>query len=529
MNKNSITLLAVVIAIASVVTPILAAINLARTQSQEAEASHMLSYARNALSRADGTADQFATGLTRLRTAHFSNPCAEQSLALMRDIDLSSSYLQAVGYVSGGRMICSSLGSDEPAFDLGPVDLITKRGVSVRYNLKVPFAPDTRFIALELDNYAVIVHKALLLDIDTTEQEVSLATFSLAGKGETFAARGHIDAKWITRLGQSRQVTFTDNGYVVAIVGSEKYAIGALAAVPVAYLDRRMRNVALWLVPIGVVAGLVLAYAVFWLAQRRMAMPAVLKNALKRRQFFLQYQPLVDLGSGRCVGCEALIRWQLPNGQLVPPDLFIPVAEQTGLITRITEHVMQMVAEDVGDIFRRYPGFHIAINLSSQDFDSPQLVESLRTLIRHAGGKASNLIVETTERGFLQAHVTRAVLEKIRATGIQIAIDDFGTGYSSLAYLNTFELDYLKIDKAFVDTIGIDAATSHVVSHIIEMAKTLKLKIIAEGVETEAQANYLRERGVHFAQGWLFGKPMSLSEIEVKLREGVVKDGDAAP
>lgn len=520
MNKKAVVVLAVVVAVTAVVVPIIAAIDQARRQGLEAEQEHMLSYAHDVLGRSEGTAEQFDAGIRKLREARETDPCSERSLALMRDIDLSSSYLQAIGYVSQGRLVCSSLGKHGRGIDLGPADLVTSRGVAIRNNLKLPFAPDATFVALELNGYVVIVHKDQPIDIKTHERDVSLALFSLAGKGTGLSARGPVDPKWINRLGKRREVVFRDDGYVVAVVGSEKYAIGALAALPVSYLDRRIRDVAAVLIPLGLVAGLTLAYAVFWLTQRRAAMPTVLKAALKRNQFFLDYQPVVDLRTGRCVGAEALIRWRQPNGSVVRPDLFIPVAEQTGLIARITARMMRLVAGGAGQIFRAHPDFHIAINLSADDIQSDHVIEALAALIRDAGCGPANIIVEVTERGFLQADIARGMLSKIRATGVQIAIDDFGTGYSSLSYLGTFELDYLKIDKSFVDTIGTGAATSHVVKHIIEMAKALDLKMIAEGIETEAQAQYLREHGVQYAQGWLFGKPMPLHEIAKRLAHG---------
>jgi sensor c-di-GMP phosphodiesterase-like protein len=167
-----------------------------------------------------------------------------------------------------------------------------------------------------------------------------------------------------------------------------------------------------------------------------------------------------------------------------------------------------MVAKDLPQLIQLDSDFKVAINLSAQDVSSEGTVDVLQRLLQTSGAHSSNLEVEATERGFLQGVEARKILARIRKMGIGVSIDDFGTGYSSLSCLQTLGLDTLKIDKAFVDTIGTDGATSQVVLHIIEMAHSLNLDMVAEGVETEAQALFLRERSVRYAQGWLFGKPM---------------------
>lgn len=516
MNKSLAIALTLVVATVAVGVPVWLAIIESERQGLEAVTERTLGYARDVLRRSDSTVDQVVSGFARLEGSGDADPCSESQLGTMRQIDLSSKYVQAIGYLEDGRLLCSSLGRDTKGMAIGAPDFITPRGVAVHKNLRLPFAPQESFIALGQDHYVAIIHKDLPIDITTTEQDSSLAIFAL-GEATPMSSRGFINRDWVGRLDGRSEATFIDGGHVVAVAKSQRYRSAAVAAVPMHHLSARTREVALRLVPVGIVAGVVLAIAVLLLARTQMAIPAAIKSGLKRRQFFLLYLPVVDLATREWVGAEALIRWRRPGGELIMPDFFIPLAEQNGLIEQLTHCVFQLVARDAGTFMKRHPAFHIAINLSAADLHSPHLLSLLDGLLAETGVSPHNVLVEITERGLINVDAVRQVLHDVRAKGFRIAIDDFGTGYSSLSYLEALEVDYLKIDKSFIDAIATEAPTSNVVHHIIGMAKSLELRMIAEGVETQEQAQFLRERGVEFAQGWLFGKAMPFTELEQRM------------
>ena len=512
MEKRATIIVTLFIAFVAIAAPIVLTLQQARKQGFDLQTAHLLGYARDVVRRTDSAGDQIHAGIERLVATRTTQPCSEENLGTMRSIDLSSTYIQAIGHVSDERLMCSSLGSHGPGLPLGPVDVVLRSGASLRYSVSLPFNSDVSYLVMERFGYAAIVHKDLPIDATTAEQDVSLATITLTNQ-RFFASRGFVKQQWAEAVSDQQQATFVDGDYVVAVARSDKYNIVGIAALPIHYLDRRARDLATVLVPIGLLGGIVLALAVLYLAKLQLSMPSVIRTALRRKEFFLNYQPVVELSTGKWVGAEALIRWRRPSGEMVRPDLFIQAAEDSGLIERITQQVIELVRQDAANLFSQYPEFHIAINLSSADLKSERALGLLKQLAADLKAGPHNIIVEATERGFMHADAAKKVIETLRGGGIRVAIDDFGTGYSSLSYLESFQVDLLKIDKSFVDTMDMDAATSHVVPHIIEMAKALKLEMVAEGVEREPQARYLRDHGVQYAQGWLFGKPMSMADL----------------
>jgi sensor c-di-GMP phosphodiesterase-like protein len=175
--------------------------------------------------------------------------------------------------------------------------------------------------------------------------------------------------------------------------------------------------------------------------------------------------------------------------------------------------VLSLIARDTDGYLAGRPDFHVAINVCAGDLQTRAIVGKLERLIAHCNASPSNFILEITERGFLDLDAARQVLKELRAHDIEVAIDDFGTGYSSLSYLESLHVDYLKIDRSFIEAIGTGAPTSQVVGHIIEMARTMRLRMIAEGIESEAQAAFVRSHKVQFAQGWSFGRPMPFADV----------------
>jgi sensor c-di-GMP phosphodiesterase-like protein len=502
--------------LAAIGGPLTVAFLMAERDAQSAELRHMTNHARDMLLRAASTEEQIHGGIASLVALGSPDPCSEESLALMRRIDLGSSFIQAIGHVAGNSIVCSSIGTRPGDLDIGPPDMIHPDGEKVRTSVEFPPVPGTTFVVVERDGFGAIIHKGLVLGTSVGANEVSLALFSLPNL-QILTARGEIKPEWLEALDDQIEVAFVDDTHAVAIVASTDQPVAALAAEPKAILDQGTRDAALVLVPIAVIAALGLAFAVLYLARMQLAIPALIKSALRRNEFFLLYQPIAELATGRWVGAEALIRWQRRGGEVMRPDLFIPIAEEAGLIRRITKRVMDLIAIDARDLFRGRPDFYVSVNLSSADLHGDVTVELVDELATAVQSRRGNLMVEATEHSFTDSARANRTIAALRKRGVRVAIDDFGTGYSSLASLATLQLDVLKIDKAFIDTIGTDAATSNVILHIIEMARSLDLELVAEGVETDAQAAFLRAHGVRYAQGYFFAQPMPMADMRAAL------------
>jgi diguanylate cyclase (GGDEF)-like protein/PAS domain S-box-containing protein len=248
-----------------------------------------------------------------------------------------------------------------------------------------------------------------------------------------------------------------------------------------------------------------------------------LRHALADREFELHYQPQGDIESGDVVALEALVRWQRPGHGLVPPDRFIGIAEESGLIVPLTEWIIDEVCRQIR-VWRDggLPALPVAINLSPVQFRREGLFDMTMDKIRAYGLTTADIQFEITENVLmLNAESVLRTLEELRAAGIHLIIDDFGTGYSSLSYLKRFPIVKLKIDKSFVRDVTIDADDAAITSAIIGMATSLKLGVVAEGVENAAQLEFLRRHHCQTMQGYLLSRPLPPAQIEQVLRDGL--------
>lgn len=246
-----------------------------------------------------------------------------------------------------------------------------------------------------------------------------------------------------------------------------------------------------------------------------------LRFAIERKEFSMHYQPLVSLEDGAIIGFEALLRWQHPRRGFVPPFEFIPIAEDSGLIIPITDWILQETTDQLAAWQKISPSHQdliVSVNISGKHLAQDGLIEEVKKVLQASKIKPNCLKLEITESVAMEnAEKTIVILNKLKELGVQLSIDDFGTGYSSLSYLHRLPFDTLKIDRSFVNNVGDNGENSEILQTIISLAKNLKMRAIAEGIETETQLQILRDLNCDFAQGYLFSKPLPKEEMEKQL------------
>jgi len=505
LNRRYIIFISILAAVAATLISLVTAFCLSWSSAIEQEQKRLTVFAGQAAVRADMTLNA-ARKVLQNAGQFKAPPCSEQHIQEMRLAVINSKSVEEMGYFDAGLLKCTSWGITTARVAQGVSDFTMADGIQVTLRMKPMVTMGKRMTALHLDSYNVLIDPARFADI-VLEPEMTLAV--MTGDGRVFGTQHDPDlimSRSLLHGARSR-----DGGPLSVVVrGVDLHAV--LTEPHARVLEQVARQQ--WLVmPVGAAVALLLIGIVIWLARRRLSLLGELGAAVDRSEFIVHYQPLLNMRSGVCVGAEALVRWRRADGSMVRPDLFIPLAEKNGLIQAITDQVMRTVVNDFQEPFRAEPDLHIAINVCAQDIKTGRFLNVLEQALWDAGIAARHIWLEMTERGLIDIDAARITIERARVAGHAVAIDDFGTGYSSLSCLQNLPLDALKIDKSFISTSGLDLLNSSVTPHIVAMAKTLQLNIVAEGIETREQADYLQALGVEFGQGWLYGKAMPFAEF----------------
>ena len=321
-----------------------------------------------------------------------------------------------------------------------------------------------------------------------------------------------------------------DGDAISARNASTRYPIIATATVSrAAVLADRGDLRAVGLLGSAVLAMLMLALAVL-LPWRARANPVVeMERALEEHEFVPFYQPLVDLRTGAIAGAEVLMRWRKADGSLMPPAMFIPLAESSGLILEMTEAIMVAVRDDLAQFLAARPRFRVSFNLTAEHFKNKTIVRDVREIFAPSPIRLSQIVLELTERQALDdLDTAREVIAALQELGCKVAIDDVGTGHGGLSYMLKLGVNYIKIDKMFVDAIGSERYSRTIIETLIDLARNMRMAIVAEGVETFDQVQYLRERGIQLAQGYVFAPPLPGPQFR-QLVEAVQAGGRPAP
>ncbi|MCV4261818.1 EAL domain-containing protein [Pseudomonas capsici] len=504
-------LLALLAALLSAAVFLFGSFGLAMHQARQNESLQMNAQGERFLVRLEQLFGQLRAGLDQLEQQPLRR-CSPEMVGRLREVISSNRFIYEAAYVGDART-CSSWPRPRVLRELREPDI---RGPTYDYWLNTSTQPDDNLAALVMGrgDFRVSTSRGHLTDVVDLPAGGSLLVvldngtraIPVLGPAQTWPPVENWSPDNATTL-----ITTANQLIYRMPTQSPEYQLVLITP----RTDLQVKITGAWwlLVPASLLMSLCIAALVLQLMQQRKSLGAELSGALRRGELKVLYQPIFNLETGLCAGAEALVRWRRPDGTLTSPDLFIPLAENTGQIRQITDFVLQQSLEKLGPLLRANPHLYVSVNLAACDVIAPRIGRVTARLLALHKVAARQIAFEVTERGLIDVVVARNHLQMLRDRGHQILIDDFGTGYCSLAYLQTLPVDCLKIDKAFIDALGHDAASSGVAPHIIRMAHALQLRVIAEGIEFESQAHLLKSEGVVYGQGWLFARPLTATRF----------------
>lgn len=463
--------------------------------------------ARSSLGLAEMRLEQVINTLVDLAAAGVDD-CGQKSIAAMQKEVFHTANLKGVGILDDqGRILCTDMGMplELPSFSREYALPGERLALSVaRFRLR-----NERAVRLRLERpggqslSAIVSAEALLPDAVSGEESGSRRLRLLLESGEVIATRPTGDGGAGLEEVHSLAVQWHSERYPIAIIAGRSRSTLATEYHDVMLMAR-----------LG--AALFVAFALIFvlLSVRRTRDDPVsaLKRAIACKEIVPFYQPTVDTRNGRVRGAEVLARWRRPDGTLVSPAHFIPLAEQSGLIYELTHALMKRARDEVAVAYSSRSRLQISFNLFAGHLTDARIVNDLKEIFGDSSLAFEQIVLEITERAPLpDLDEARGVIAKLQALGTKVAIDDVGTGHGGLSYLLKLGVDIIKIDKMFIDAISTERFSQTIIETLVELARTMGMEVIAEGVETFEQLEYLRHKGVNEAQGYVFAPPLPAS------------------
>jgi sensor c-di-GMP phosphodiesterase-like protein len=456
--------------------------------------------ARRAISVTESRVSQVVRTLDDLAAVGVDS-CRTEDVTLLRRAAFATTPIKEIAVLDpNGKPLCTDpdlaqgerkLLSSEP---LGGADGYTldivllgsgERGVRLR-----------RKVAIGPNSIAALIPAALFLPMVSTNGGPFSAYASMVTPGDAMIGASGDES---TRDPFTSRLASEKFGFKVAIALPREIVLGGRAD-----LQR------LGLFATSAIALLLISFALILPRRRNTSNPvAEIERALDAGEFVPYYQPIVDIRSGQLRGAEVLVRWRKPDGTLVLPGSFIPLAESSGLILDMTRDLMKRVCAEAGAAIGRRPALKISFNFAGKLFADESIVKDVRNIFSASPIQLSQVVLEVTERDPIENLTeTRRIIAALQGIGVRIAIDDVGTGHAGLSYMLKLGVDIIKIDKMFVDSIGTDRNSTTIVETLVDLAHNMRMDVVAEGVENFEQVMHLRELGIRSAQGYVFAPPL---------------------
>lgn len=504
-RKTLLTGLAIVAAPIVVLNALLA-FNVLTTARREVEVA-----AAEVLKLAETRLDEAATALIALglRGVNGCDAAAREALQFARQ---RSNFIAEVATVNGaGESVCSAFGEPRVVRRVSPEHGTLSPDVLLSL-VAIGEPKSTQMVRLQWRNADGTGIRVL------TPSEDIFPYFLKSPLAAAFEARAVLlDGAVVTRKLMDPSLAEPDRSglpTVTASAASQRYPLRIDISTPGGALARANGILFVYANLIGLAFALISAL-VAALVNRRSDGPArEIAIAIRKGEFVPYYQPVIDITSGRLVGCEVLARWKKPDGRVIPPARFITLAESSGEIFPMTVALMEAARDDLGALYGERPHLKLGFNLFAGHFDDLTIVEDVERIYLTSPIRMTQLMFEVTERQPLpDMPRAKLVIARLQALGARVALDDVGTGHGGLSYLLKLGVDVMKMDKMFVDAIGTDRYSVAIVDSLVKLADDMNLDLIAEGVETFEQVEYLRAKGVRMAQGYVFAPPLPASSF----------------